>query len=162
MLCPSPTTATLSENQRSALLKLGRTNKVATWTVLVMWMLLALLPAGGLSLCLGADGHVGLGQLSAEVSACPCELPNQGRDSENAGIRPDKHPPCTDLALELPEFFLDKGASNNNDAADASFAPPLLATVVAFFPDVYAQRPPPAEQLPSLTLRQKSTVVLLI
>ena len=143
----------------------GRANRLATWAVSVLWTLLAVVPAGGLSVCLGADGHFWLGQVS-ELCACPCELPNEEGGADHADTGRGESPPCTDLTLELPEFVLNKGASQDDDAGEAVTAPPLAATMGAVLPardpGVHAQRPPPAERLPSLALRQRSTVVLLI
>jgi hypothetical protein len=89
-----------------------KTQIATTWLSLVLAVLIALLPSAGMVMCVGHDGHIGLGATS-EADACPCEHDTAQLEEPDAlCISPvpgntDEHPPCGDVALEAPEVFRD-------------------------------------------------------
>jgi len=89
-----------------------KTQLATTWLCLVVAMLIALLPSAGLVVCLGHDGHVGIGS-TTEVGACPCEhSSSQHEEQDDLGdprlpVNTDQHPLCDDVALEAPKVFGD-------------------------------------------------------
>jgi len=76
-------------------------------------MLIALLPAGGVVMCLGHDGHVGIGFGAVTTDhGCPCEhSPDVGVLASCLSFEEgeDEHPPCDDLVVETPQVFKDAG-----------------------------------------------------
>lgn len=126
-----------------------------------MWVLLALLPTGGLSLCLGDDGHLGFGQLSSEQEDCPCLAENWDQDNLQVSISADLHPSCADLGITVLEFFRGR-----IDSDAAACLPQLLAIEMGPVPVLERESQEPgwsrATQVSCPILRQKRTAVLLI
>ncbi len=76
-----------------------------TWCSLLVIALTSLLPAGGVSLCIGADGHFAFG--AAETGEeCPCDDAGQAGGAEAPG---QQHAPCSDLQFEAPTLVRDHG-----------------------------------------------------
>lgn len=96
--------------------------RAVAWLCLCVALLISVMPASGLIVCLGHDGHLAVGHLAAgqlaqgareEAGRCPCqhdhgtgrraaelpsaELPSQG----------EPHPPCEDIAIDPPDYSRD-------------------------------------------------------
>lgn len=150
-----------------------RTQSRMTWITLVACILVALMPVGGLVLCLGHDGHFGVGAASttgvddAEPPACPCDHAAAANPDEDGD---DDHPPCRDLEFdESPLVFSQAGDAGldlgDSDSKERSPLPPLLTAVFAgsdsfVSAGALAIRPPRART--SSTLFERRTIVLLI
>ena len=89
------------------------TQRATTWLCLAVAVLLSLLPAGGMIVCLGHDGHLGLGLGVASIdggeSSCPCEHGDVLAGVTRSEAIDVEHPPCDDVSLEAPEVFKDSG-----------------------------------------------------
>ncbi len=140
-------------------------SRIATWLCLVAVTLLALLPTGGLVLCLADGGHLGFGgvETAATQVACPCE---QAQEEEAGTETPAEHPPCDDLLLDAPDGYQQSDAPVANDLAapddaapevlfDAAPSQPVLARSV-----VSGMVRPPGR--PPAALRELRTVVLIV
>lgn len=84
------------------------TQRATAWLCLAVALLIALMPAAGVMVCLGHDGHVGFGA-TTETGSCPCEHDSATEDEPSADLakNEDRHPPCSDIALDPPEVFKD-------------------------------------------------------
>jgi hypothetical protein len=151
-----------------------RTQSRMTWITLVACILVALMPASGFVLCLGHDGHVGLGPVQAsragdaQTKTCPCvadlsEHPGEEQDD-------DDHPPCRDLEFdESPLVFSHGGGANLDvdgsvDLPEFSPFPSLVEIPWRTIPvdEAGSLRVRPPGDLPSLALIERRTVVLLV
>lgn len=97
------------------------TQRATTWLSLVVAVLVALVPAGGMAVCLGHDGHLGFGVGVASAGAsdggtqCPCQ-----HDSTHSTTVPStpsavvdaEHPPCDDLLLDSSEVVRESSSSS--------------------------------------------------
>ena len=130
--------------------------------------------------CLGHDGHLGLGLLVVSTdrgeTRCPCEhgvdvagiTLTQSLDATDAG-----HPPCDDLVLETPEVFKESGFAPLLAKAAADLGgddlPPLLLSSWALedlWPAPVSSREASwaaaASRIPRQLLELRRSVVLLI
>lgn len=84
------------------------TQRATAWLGLAVALLIALMPAAGVMVCLGHDGHVGFGA-TTETGSCPCEHDSATEDEPSADLakNEDRHPPCSDIALDPPEVVKD-------------------------------------------------------
>ena len=102
-----------------------QSQRATTWLCLVLALFIAVLPASGLMLCLGHDGHVSLAAGSSSQllgsAACPCEHdeqePQAVLSSRNAADvlaqADDDHAPCDDFDLDAPEAVRSSGFSQD-------------------------------------------------
>lgn len=151
------------------------TQRATAWLCLAVSVLIALLPAGGVMVCLGQDGHVGFGSPTASAE-CPCghgPAAEATRPEANAQRRTDngRHPPCDDFALDPPEILRDDGiaqrlpehlvgASDDGDVAADLWAPDAdWAGKSSAARRLWAST---AAVLPRQQLEHKRVVVLLI
>ena len=86
------------------------TQRATAWLCLAVAVLIALMPAAGVMVCLGHNGHVGIG-VPTKTSSCPCEHHSATEDEPSADLAKNesRHPPCSDIALDPPEGFSDAG-----------------------------------------------------
>ena len=82
------------------------TQRATAWLCLAVALLIALMPAAGVMVCLGHDGHVGFGT-ATETGSCPCEhdAATEADPLADLAKNEDRHPPCSDIALDPPETF---------------------------------------------------------
>lgn len=91
-----------------------RSARLATWLCLVVAGVVSLLPPGGVTVCLGSDGHVGFGP-AAEAGECPCARSDRAHGStlwERGDRSEPSHGhggPCSDVQLDPPEILADSG-----------------------------------------------------
>ena len=148
------------------------TQRATTWLCLAVAVLVALMPTAGVMVCLGHDGHVGIGAV-AEIGSCPCEHHAVGEDEPSADRveNEERHPPCRDVALDPPDVV--KGAelapklANSTDTPPDDHSPAVAAWVVDndWAETARAAAPPWATAeaaRPSKQLEQRRTIVLLI
>lgn len=91
------------------------TQRAMTRLCLVVAVIFSILPAGGLVVCLGHDGHLGLalGVVATDDGKpeCPCTHQSAvdavARTSAESDTADFRHPPCDDVVLEPPEIFND-------------------------------------------------------
>lgn len=157
-----------------------RAQRAMTWLCLVVAVLVSLLPAGGMTVCLGRDGHLGFGlgivTTDGAESRCPCEhgaevaevTQTELLDATDLG-----HPPCDDLVLESPEVFKESGFAPSLAAAAVDLGgddlPPLLPSSWALeglWPEPVSSRDASwaaaANRMPRQLLELRRSVVLLI
>jgi hypothetical protein len=142
------------------------TQRATAWLCLALALVIALLPAGGVMTCLGSDGHVGLGA-ATEVSACPCAHDAVAATDDPVGLpSTERHPPCDDLALDLPDACRD---SESQQAFAVAFDE-VAAVAPTWSPAgtrvdcgaTLAPSPPGTALLPRQFLAHRRAVVLLI
>ena len=154
--------------------------RAMTWLCLVVAVLISLLPAGGMMVCLGHDGHLGfgLGVISTDggESSCPCEHGAEVSTvtlAESLDETDIGHPPCDDLLLETPEVFKESGFAPSLAKAAADLGgddlPPLLLsgwTLEDLWPEPVCSREASwaavASRIPRQLLELRRSVVLLI
>ena len=80
------------------------TQRATAWLCLAVAVLIALMPAAGVMVCLGHNGHVGIG-VPTKTSSCPCEHHSATEDEPSADLaeNEDRHPPCSAIAPILPK-----------------------------------------------------------
>jgi hypothetical protein len=109
-----------------------QSQRATTWLCLVLALCIAVLPATGLMLCLGHDGHVSLAAGSSQAHGCPCDhredepqvltgteltvttlevAPVHGPG--DALAQSDQEHPCEDLDLDAPEAVRSAGLSQD-------------------------------------------------
>ena len=152
----------------------GRSPKqrATTWLCLAVAMLITLMPSAGVMVCLGHDGHLGIGTV-AETGTCPCEHDSVGQDEPSAALveNEERHPPCRDVALDPPDVvkgteFAPKLA-NSTDTPSDDHSPAIAAWLVDNgWAEIARAAAPPwataeAARL-SKQLEQRRTIVLLI
>lgn len=129
--------------------------------------------------CLGHDGHLGIGLGVAVtddgVAHCPCEHSTEVAAATLAESldTDDGHPPCDDLVLETPEIFKESGFAPSLAKAAADLGgddlPPLLQSSWAL-EDLWAEPvssreaswAAAASRIPRQLLELRRSVVLLI
>lgn len=113
-----------------------------TWCSLVVIALTSLLPAAGVTVCLGGDGHFALG---ATGEACPCDSddPAQLVDSGSRLVN-EQHPPCNDMQIDAPTLVQDLGHTQVS-------VPAPCESGAAWLPQ--ATQPPRAAATPNGVLR---------
>ena len=110
------TTKTLSQDwaQSESTIKIevlmssAHPRRATAWLCLAVALLITLMPAAGVMVCLGHNGHVGFGAV-IETGACPCEHDSaiEGERSADSSKNEDRHPPCSDIALDHPVALKD-------------------------------------------------------
>lgn len=77
------------------------TRRASIWLCLILAVVTAIVPSAGLVVCLGSDGHLGVGAVST-AEACPCAHHDHEDELEDAtsSIASADDQPCVDLALE--------------------------------------------------------------
>lgn len=139
----------------------GPLSRLASWLALAACSAVALLPAGGFSLCLGADGHVGVARADATV-ACPC-APAGAALSDRSG---DEHPPCRDVEIASPDVYLEREVTTEGRVPMPPVSAPLeVAVTMAPAPRLTAAqaiRGSPRAVLPDKTLEARRSIVLLV
>ncbi|MDP6424978.1 MAG: hypothetical protein QGG14_09555 [Planctomycetota bacterium] len=104
---------------------------MTVWLCVAAAVLVALLPAVGITVCMGHDGHVGVATTTTTTtSPCACDH-GAATAVERGSAQPDDHPPCDDVALDPPLFY--RGVDSNPAASARSVAPgspPASAHVV--------------------------------
>jgi hypothetical protein len=146
-----------------------------------------MVPSAGLMICLGSDGHVGVGAVTITAS-CPCEdhRPDHGADYgadniEGAGAETVTQPsapadelPCDDVVLEgdvavkelAHSSSPDVEADDDDDAAGPRGRPTFQWSPAGSFPDPGAERlafgPPGSAPRVAQILEHRRVVVLLI
>ena len=147
------------------------TQRATTWLCLAVAVLIALMPAAGVMVCLGHDGHVGFGAVT-ETADCPCDH-HSAIDEEDPADSPDndeRHPPCDDIALDPPEVFKDaefaKKLLTSRDTSPDDDSPAIACWFLGPGETRYRDASPPwiasAAVRPREQLSHKRTVVLLI
>ena len=147
------------------------TQRATAWLCLAVALLIALMPAAGVMVCLGHDGHIGLGAVT-ETASCPCDH-HSGTDEERPADAPDndeRHPPCDDIALDPPEVFKDAGLAKklpkSGDTPPDDYSPASACWLLGPGEDRSGEASPPwvasAAVRPRDQLAHKRTVVLLI
>lgn len=146
--------------------------RATTWLCLAVAVLMALVPASGVTVCLGHDGHVGFG-VGAAGNPCPCghEAALDNEEHPRA-LDAARHPPCDDVALDTPEFVsgTDHGPQIAKPADDESGGgmpplpcwPPSCAAPAAPVQDLLAWWAESASHRPRQQIEHRRTVVLLI
>lgn len=128
--------------------------------------------------CLGHDGHLGLGLLVVDRGETRCSCEHVAGLAEVTLIAsPDAtdagHPPCDDLVLETPEVFKESGFAPSLAKAAADLggddSPPLLLSSWALedlWPEPVSSREASwaaaASRIPRQLLELRRSVVLLI
>ena len=148
------------------------TKRATTWLCLAIAVLIALMPAGGLMVCWGDDGHVRV-EVASETDSCPCEGDSAG-ETGRASVHQqskDRHPPCDDVAVEAPRVFKDAELgqklprSTDNQLDDDSASGEAWGAHGSWGTGVgspVARWSSPAAVLPRQQLDHGRTVVLLI
>jgi hypothetical protein len=119
----------------------SHTQRAAAWLSLLVAVFIALVPASGVTVCLGHDGHLGLGVGVASVgtgdSVTPCPCQHDTAHSMTAHSAPSQvvdaeHPPCDDLVLDCSEVVRESSSGSPLAAAmgdlDGHDLPPLPST----------------------------------
>lgn len=147
-------------------------HRATTWLCLAVAVLMALVPAAGVTLCLGRDGHVGFGVGTAS-NPCPCEHDTALEDEEQQpALDAARHPPCHDVSLDTHEFVsgTDHGPQLTRLADDEPGGglppfpcwPPNFAVPDAPGRDRLAWWAESASHRPREQIAHRRTVVLLI
>lgn len=149
-----------------------RTRRATTWLCLAVALLVALMPVAGVMVCLGQDGHVGFGA-ATDAGSCPCT------DASGVGAEPAtalanneaRHPPCYDIALDLPVVLEDAGSAQKPaHPADTLPSEHRPAVAVGIFGEwgldkrgrLHRPGGAPPDAPPSPQLEHRRAVVLLI
>jgi len=109
-----------------------QSQRATTWLCLVLALCIAVLPATGLMLCVGHDGHVSLAAGSSQALGCPCDhqenepkalagtdlavTPLEAAPAHRPGetlAQADEEHPCEDLDLDAPEAVRSAGLSQD-------------------------------------------------
>lgn len=107
-----------------------QSRRATLWLCLVLALCIAVLPASGLMLCLGHDGHLGVGTGAAQTTGCPCAHDDSATDTQTGPLlafaqpahdpdpgntqepSDDRHP-CDDLDLDAPEAVRSAGLTQD-------------------------------------------------
>lgn len=156
----------------------SRRQSSTTWITLLACFFVALLPSGGLALCLGHHGsHLEIDMLAlragadAGIHACPCESRESADQTESlVADSDDQHPPCRDVVIGATQPWLQGQATSLNaavsfDSDDGPPPPPLDTVAPRVHPVSIGTEMARAAWLGTLmssVLRDGRTVVLLI
>jgi hypothetical protein len=156
----------------------SRRRSSTTWITLLACFFVALLPSGGLALCLGHHGsHLELDMLAlwagadSRTHACPCESREIDERTESlVADSDDQHPPCRDVVIEATQpwlggFSTSSSAAVSLDSDDGPPPPPLDTVAPRVHPASTGSEETRAAWLGTLmssVLRDGRTVVLLI
>jgi hypothetical protein len=151
-----------------------RTRPTIGWLCAAIALLLVLVPAAGVTVCVGHDGHVGVGVKTATRS-CPCGHEeadaHAGRGERELPVPGTavRHPPCEDFELSAPAFVRgDHGPHLPALVRDATtvvlpwpFAPPATVADAAGrqLPARWAE---PRPRRPRRLLAERATTLLLL
>lgn len=105
--------------------------RATTWLCLVAAVLVSLLPADGVIVCLGSDGHVALGS-TAGADECPCTRVDSAQEpSLDDRSRPHHghEAPCNDLQLDPPEIVADSGFARSLTAPERDSFDDVIKTI---------------------------------
>lgn len=130
-----------------------------TWCSLVVIALTSLLPAAGVTVCLGDDGHFALGSTG---EACPCDSDDQAAQylGSGSGLVNEQHPPCNDMRIDAPTVVRDQSHAQVS-------VPAPCESCTLWLPQTYPPRAAAsgvlsAQFFPQHSLQVKQVTVLLI